>query len=178
MARHIVIVCGYGCHLVPELRGYLDRVAGFANQEKPDCFILCGGFTQKGSAPGISEAMLMKTYIIPQLDYAPELVFLEQNSYTTPDNIQKVANIIRVQDLLNTDPTTRLTVFCEATRALKVDDAVRYCIRRRATIETSSWELMSPTKQIISTIYDWAAIRFPPLASYFRNKRLKRAEKI
>jgi hypothetical protein len=178
MARHIVIVCGYGCHLVPELQGYLDRIVQFCNEQQSDCLILCGGFTQRKSAPGMSEARLMKEYILPRLKYSPSLVFLEENSYITPDNIKNAAETIRTKDLLNIDLTTKLTVFCEATRALKVDDAIRYCIGRRATIETASWELMSPTKQIISTLYDWATIRFPPLACYLRNQRLKRAEQI
>lgn len=176
MARHIVIVCGYGCHLVPELQGYLDRVARFCNEQQPDCLILCGGFTQRKSAPGRSEARVMKEYIIPALKYAPKLVYTEEDSYTTPDNIENSAKSMRNDGLL--EDSTTLTVFCEATRALKTDLLVRHFIGRRATIETASWELMSPAKQIVSTLYDWAAITFPPLARYFRNKRLQRAEQI
>lgn len=175
MSNHAVVVCGYGCHLVPELQKYLDRVIEFANKERPEYLVMCGGFTQRKSAPGISEAALMKSFIIPRLSYTPDYLFLEEDSYTTPDNIERAAKLIRF--LLWTSDT-KLTVFCEATRALKVDDAVRYYLSRRANLETSSWELMSPTKQIISMLYDWAAIRFSPLAHYLRNKRIRRAEQI
>lgn len=176
-ARHIVVVFGYGCHLVPELKGYLDRVVRFVNERKPDYLFLCGGPTQRKSAPGVSEAGLMRSYLIPRLNYIPGLMFLwEENSYTTPDNAEKTAWRIKEERLM--DGQTELTVFCEATRALKVDLLVRHFLGRRANIETASWELMSPEKQIIGTLYDWAAIRFPPLARYFRNKRLQRAEQI
>lgn len=176
MSGHIVVVCGYGCHLKPELQEYLDRVVQFANRKEPDCLIFCGGYTQRKSAPGVSEAALLKSYIIPKLKYPPDCVFLEENSYTIPDNIQYAAARIRSEKLLNQD--TELTIFCEATRALKVDLLVRHFFGRRADIETASWELMLPSKQIISTLYDWAAIKLPLLARYFRNKRLQRAKRI
>ncbi|MDO8492906.1 MAG: ElyC/SanA/YdcF family protein [bacterium] len=177
MVQHIVVVCGYGCHLVPELKEYLNKVIQFTNQEKPDCFILCGGFTQRKSAPGVSEAALMKSYIVPQLKYIPDFVFLEEDSYTSPDNIQNAAVKVRTKQLM--DKGTKMTVFCEATRALKVDLLIRHFFGRRANIETASWELMSPQKQIVMTLYyDWAAIKSPLLADYFRHKRLKRAEQI
>ena len=176
MAQHIVIVCGYGCHLVPELRGYLDRVVRFCNENKPDCLILCGGFTQRKSAPCISEAMVMEEYLIPRLNYSSKVMYMEESSYTALDNIDNAVKTIRRDALM--EDITSLTVFCEATRALKMDLLVRHFLGRRADIETASWELMSPAKQIVSTLYDWAAIKFPPLAHYFRNKRLKRAEQI
>lgn len=176
MVQHIVIVCGYGCHLVPELKKYLDKVAQFANQEKPNCLILCGGFTQRKSAPGISEAALMKSYIIPQLKYAPDFVFLEEDSYTSLDNIQKAAVKVHIKQLMSKE--TRMTIFCEATRALKVDLLIRHFFGRRADIETASWELMLPQKQIVMTLYDWVAIKSPLLADYFRHKRLQRSEQI
>ena len=171
-AEHVLIVCGYGCHLVPELCGYLDRVLRFCNENRPDCLIFCGGFTQRKTAPDKSEAGVMKEYVMPKLQYTPKLVYVEDDSYTTPDNIENAERKLR--DVWFHE----LTVFCEATRALKIDLLVRHFFGRRANIETASWEQMSPAKQIVSTLYDWAAIKFPPLAHYFRNQRLKRAERI
>lgn len=178
MAEHIVIVCGYGCHLVPELKMYLDRVIRFCNQEKPDCLILCGGFSQQFSAPGASEARVMWDYVLPQLKDLPGRIHLEEQSYTTPDNIMFATAYMRSLGLLRKDTREdmQLTVFCEATRALKTDLLVRHFMGVRATIETASWELMSPQKQIISTLYDWAAIKFPPLLRYWHNMRLKGAK--
>lgn len=176
MVRHIVIVCGYGCHLVPELQDYLLRVVRFCNENQPDCLIFCGGFTQQKSAPNTTEAEVMKWYVIQRLKYEPKFVYMEENSYTTLDNIENAAKSMREDGLLAEE--TLLTVFCEATRALKIDLLVRHFIGRRANIETASWDLMSPAKQIVSTLYEWAAIKFSPLARYFRNKRLERAEQI
>ena len=176
VALHIVIPFGYGCHLLPELRGYLDRIVDFANKNEPDCFLFCGGFTQRKSAPGVSEAALMRGYVIPRLMYVPARVLLEEDSYTTQDNGEKMAKTIHAECLM--DKKTKLTVCCEAIRALKVDYAVRHYLGRRADIETASWELMSPFKQLIGTIYECIAVHFPPLAWYFRNKRIRRAEQI
>lgn len=175
-ALHLVKFFGYGCHLDTPLRPYLDRGVMFCNQKRPDCFIFSGGFTQRKTAPGISEARLMNEYVISRLDYSPALIYLDEDSYTTPDSAQNMAKIIKTDNLV--DEKTILTVFCEATRALKVDLLIRHFLGRRANIETDSWELMSPQKQIIATLYDWAAINCSPLARYWHNKRLRRAEQI
>src|SRR3989344_5894390 len=174
--QHVVIVCGYGCHLVPVLQEHLDRIVLFINEEKPDCLIFCGGFAQRKSAPGVSEAGMMYCYITPRLRHSLLLVFLETDSYTSLDNIQLANKINRRWELAQ--PETKLTVFCEATRALKHDRMIRKIFRRRANLETASWELMDPLKQLGSTIYEWTAMEFPPLASYFRDKRIRRAEEI
>ncbi|MDP2648176.1 MAG: hypothetical protein Q8P35_02980, partial [Candidatus Yanofskybacteria bacterium] len=84
---HVVIVCGYGCHLVtPDsrdtpLKNYLDRVVQFLNTHRPSAVVLCGGYTQQKSAPGVSEAALMRDYITPGLheDYNPA-IRLEEDS--------------------------------------------------------------------------------------------------
>lgn len=174
--KHVVLVFGYGCHLVPELEEYLDRVVVFCRLLKPDLVVFCGGFTQRKTAPGMSEARLMAGYVLPPLDQVllpTQLPFLlEEDSYTTPDNAEK-ASQINYPGLLSKE--TKLTVFCEATRALKVDLLIRHFFGRRANIETASWELMSPSKQILSTVYDLAAIKFPSLARYWRNKRIERS---
>ena len=173
--NHIFAIFGYGCHLNNELSMYLDNNVAFANREKPDCLVFCGGFTQRKSAPGVSEAKLMFDYVVPRLSYVPHDTLIEQDSYTTQDNAEKLVSKL---GLLLCSARTKLTVACEATRTLKVDLAVRSFLRRRPYLLTTSWELMSPQKQIISTLYDWVAIKFPPLALYFRNKRIRRAEQI
>lgn len=174
--RHVVIPFGYGCHVNRELEGYLDRQVRFGNERKPDGWVFTGGFTQRKSAPGVSEARLMHDYVIPKLTYAPGLVYLEEDSYTTPDNAEKVSGFLLSKKILGTQ--TEITVFCEATRVLKADLLIRHFLGRRVNFETASWELMAPESQVISTLYDWAAIKFPPLARFWRYKRLKRAEQI
>ena len=179
-AKHVVIVNGYGCNWNDELRGYLDCVVRFCNERLPDCLIFCGGFSQRKSFPGTSEALLMYQYVILHLTVKPLMILGEQDSLTTIDNISGAARILKKFNLLSHD--TKLTVFCEATCALKTDLLVRHFICRRANIraniKTASWELVSPEKQIISTLYDWAAIKIPLLARYWRWKRRRRAERI
>jgi hypothetical protein len=178
MSHHILIVCGYGCHLVPELKGYLDRVIEFCNKHQPKWILLSGGYTQKKSAPGISEAHLMLDYVQPKLTYYPGMMFIDDDSYTSPDNIERAVRRIRSYNPKCLEGDLILTVFCEATRALKIDLLVRHFFGRRADIETASWERMAPTKQIISTLYDLAAIKIPLLARYWRWLRIRKSYRV
>lgn len=175
MTQDVVIVCGYGCKMKPELRDYLDRVVRFVNENKPECIILCGGFTQRKSVPGMSEARLMRNYVMPKIGSWLHSELLEESSYTTLENIK---NSVKLINNFFHQKEVRVTIFCEATRALKVDMLTKHFLGYRANIETASWELMSPTLQIISTVFEWAAVRFPLLNSYFHWKRLRRAELI
>lgn len=170
-AKHVVLVFGYGCHLKPELQEYLDRVVVFCRRRRPDLIIFCGGFTQRKTAPGVSEAGLMAGYVLPKLSGAIAYI-KETDSYTTPDNAEN-ASRVNYRGLLSKE--TDLTVFCEATRALKVDLLIRHFFGRRANIETASWEPMSPAKQILSTVYDLLGIWLPFLARYWRRKRIERS---
>ena len=62
--KRIVVVCGYGCHLDSPLDWvYLPRIKRFISEQSPDLVILCGGYTQRKSAPGISEARLMFNWL-------------------------------------------------------------------------------------------------------------------
>lgn len=179
MGQSVVVVCGYGCHLVPELRSYLDRVVTFCKLNEPDTVIFCGGPTQQKTAPGQTEAEVMYEYVQAQLhcQLGTSVTFLfVRDGYTALDNIADATESMHRRCLLTADTT--LTVFCEATRALSIDLLVRHFMGRRATIETASWEQASPTKQLLSTFYTWLSINFPPLRGYFRNKRVRRAKEI
>src|SRR5688500_6392122 len=91
----VVVVCGYGCHLVPELRLYLDKVVQFVRKTSPpDAVIFCGGFTQRKTSAD-SEARVMMDYVVKRSGLEDVDYFLEDNSYTTPENIQRAAAKIR-----------------------------------------------------------------------------------
>ena len=101
---HVVVVCGYGCHLRgPEGRPtplvpYLERVAAFVNKHNPELVIFCGGYTQRKSAPGVSEAGLMSDYLDHNQVILPGNVTefrTEKGSYTTYWNIRNAAAAIR-----------------------------------------------------------------------------------
>ncbi len=162
--RHVVVVCGYGCHIDTPLRPYLDRVARFVLQERPDLVILCGGETQQQSAPNVSEAGLMLQYLSKAVATKPypleniavttagTLLELEQYHYTTYENIQGASRHIRSMYLPGTK--FKITIFCEAQRALKVALYSRHFMMNLVDsvddikIETDSWERTNPAKEI------------------------------
>lgn len=183
--RHILVVCGYGCHLDTPLRPYLDRVFRFIQTYHPNTVIFCGGFTQNKTAPGVSEAGLMREYT--RADQFPEFMlksFTEDESYTTFDNIKNASEIIR-HKLCIADG--RITIFCEATRSPHVIRIARHFMSDLVdsiddiTVETSSWErdvnlLNLAWKYILAEL----AIRYPWLgiAERERQRRLLRSKEI
>lgn len=119
-------------------------------------------------------------------------VFLEEDSYNTFENIEKVAQIIRHQQLRVRRflpaiyDHCRVTIFCEATRSATVIMLARHFMSGLInsiddiTVETASWERADPFKQAINLVYYKLAIKYPwlGLAERERRKRLKRAEQI
>jgi hypothetical protein len=174
--RRIVVVCGYGCNLDSPLRPYLDRVAKYCARVRPEYIILCGGQTQQKSFPGRSEADVMYDYLYKRLDSAPNFHpgwFTEDESFTTYENIRDAAAVIRRLEAAEESHEgwsrpPAVTIFCEATRALKVAMLARHFIGFPPSaggapirIETDSWELMHPTLELVGTLKEWLAIRFP-----------------
>jgi hypothetical protein len=190
--RHVVVVCGYGCHLDTPLKPYLDKVGAFINLYNPELVIFCGGCTQKKSAPGVSEAGLMSGYLDHDQMVLPgkktEFV-VEANSYTTYRNIRNAAWRIESwfmrHDVLS-DEKVRITIFCEATRAPLVIMLARHFMGDFVdsiddiTVETASWERADPFKQVRNLIYNKLAIKYPWLGLAEREckKRICRAEQI
>lgn len=190
---HLVEVCGYGCHLRDTegrdtpLRPYLDKVALFIKRHLPDMVIFCGGYTQRKSAPGVSESGLMHDYVSSQLRSLGEVynlsthLFIEDNSYTTYGNIKMSASHFKK---FFGSKECRITNFCEATRSANVimlsrhfmDDLIESV--DDITVETGSWERADPFKQAGNLIYNKLAIKYPwlGLAEREHRKRIRRAE--
>lgn len=184
MARlHVLVVNGYGCHLdTPLGLTYLPRVAGFIKEREPDWIIFCGGQTQRRTAPGISEALVMSRWITSELGAAvADRFILESDSYSTFENIRDAASAI-----LRKIGTAKIkvTIFCEAIRAPNVVMLARHFMGNLVesiddiTVETASWERADPFKQVRKMIFYKLAFYFPYLAGLERKKRLKRAEQI
>ncbi|MDP3954489.1 MAG: hypothetical protein Q8Q06_03690 [bacterium] len=173
MGNTVFVIYGYGCHLTPELKKYLNRMALVANTIKPRVIMFCGGFTQRKTAPGMSEARLMAMYLMPMLKFE-HILTLEEDSYITLDNTKRAYAEIKTLPF----KYDNIIVGCEATRALKVDMLTKHYFGHRVNIETSSWELMNPWKQLLSTVYEGLAMYLPSLAWYFRRKRIQRAKEI
>lgn len=177
--RNIVVVCGYGCNLHSPLQRYLERVARFCEVEVPRHIILCGGATQRKSFPGYTEAGVMKNFLTCEIDFHPEWHILD-NSYTTYENVRDAAITIRE---LYLPASNQITIFCEATRALKVAILARYFMGfppehggPEIRIETDSWERMHPFKELIGTIKDFAAIYLPFLNTLQRWQRIAKSK--
>ena len=172
-----VVVCGYGCHLVPELTRYLDTVADYINRCEPDALVLCGGLTQQASAPDRTEALVMLEYLeMPgKLRHRPYL-FLEDGSFTTSENLRGASIILEHRNV------RRLIIFCEATRSLKVSILARHFFGFPPAhglppiqIRTVSWELMHPLRELKATIYDALSLYVPGLAWWWGRRRRKKA---
>lgn len=189
---HIVVVCGYGCDLNSPLRLYLKRVARFCELETPEHIILCGGTTQQKNFPGCTEARVIAEFLKHEIDFHtyqntgffdnvkwnPDWHILG-NSYTTYENIRDASRVIKRISL----PLAQITIFCEATRALKVAILARHFMGfppehngPEIRIETDSWERMHPFKELVGTIKDFAAIYLPFLNTLQRRQRIAKSK--
>ncbi|MBI2063090.1 MAG: YdcF family protein [Candidatus Yanofskybacteria bacterium] len=172
--KHVVVICGYGCHLDTPLRSYLDRIVRFIQKNKPYAIVFCGGYTQKKTSPNVSEADLMHDYVKSKIGL--EVVMLETNSYTTFKNIQKASEHM---DFHGFPDTIRITIFCEATRAANVIMLARYFLMSFVdsiddiTVETANWERADTFKQARNLIYNKLALKFPFLGLAEREHRYR-----
>jgi len=167
----LVVVLGYGCHLTEPMRKYLDLVARFVKKNKVVAIIATGGYTNRKSAPGISEARMMAAYLEEQGVTAP--ILLEEMAVTTNQNLRGVARIIRERQLTD----KRVIIFCDNARSLKVKILARLILGYWP--ETKTYELtrglVAKIKQlVIATPLDVFASRFP----FFEKMELRRKEHI
>lgn len=175
-------MCGYGCHIENTPLGfvYLPKIVSFIREWSPRYIILCGGYTQQKSAPGISEASLLFMWLM-KIFQGTHAFFLDDDSYTTHENIMNAA--LHVKRFKFVDGI-KIVIFCEAQRAPNVLMLARHYLGEFVesiddiTIETASWERADPFKQAFNLIYNRLAFRFPYLIVRERNKRIKRAAHI
>lgn len=186
----IVGVCGYGCNLDSPLKPYLDKVAQFCRQWRPDIIILSGGPTQQKSFPDTTEARVMYEHLLGALgdvlhDWWIPVWYLNEDAYTTYDNIGGIAERIYHWKAFYRVPDgePEVVLFCEATRALKIARAARWFLGfppaaggPSIRIETDSWELMHPTWELISTIEMELSLRFPLINWFRRRQRIKKSK--
>ena len=120
----LVVVLGYGCHLTESMKKYLDLVVSFIKAENVAAIIATGGYTNRKSAPGISEAGIMATYLKECGVTMP--ILLEKTAVTTNENLRSVARITREQQLAN----RRIVIFCDSARSFKVKILARLILGR------------------------------------------------
>lgn len=125
MYTEVVIICGYGCHLTPKIREYLQRVAYHLDGVPHALVIPSGGPTNEKSLPGVSEAGIMEQYL--RALGVTRVIVCEGGSVTTLQNLRYAREIMRLPQLckrLSASP--KVTIFCDSIRAFKV----RYLARR------------------------------------------------
>jgi len=185
--NEVVIVCGYGCILNEELKGYLNKVAKFLLKNRPAILIFSGGATQKKSAPGKTEADVMYSYITSGLGLDLNMiaersgsVWIEVGGYTTHGNISGARDLLTKHQV---GMCSKITIFCEAHRAPNVVMLARHFLspfvnsNKDIVVKTASWELADPFRQVGNLIYNKIAITFPwlKLAQLERWRRVRRS---
>ncbi len=132
----------------------------------------CGGETQKKSAPDVTEAGLIKKYLSGKKSYyaAYTRYHLEEDSYTTLDNLKNVARYIK-ENFVDLDPReSQIVIICgygchpvpELTKYLDciAEDLRRCDIRPGITIWCESSRKFK-VKVIASWYFFWNFIAWP-----------------
>lgn len=173
--KKVLLVCGYGCYVSPGLERYLDRVVQFAREWNPDFIIVSGGYTQRLSAPGESEADLMRDQIGRRAPGIGARCILDDDAYTTPDNLSNAAQILRDRGVAEGE--REVVIFCDTLRALKVAIYAEDHLGQ-VTIETVHLDRSSAKGQIIPTLQAFVARRFPLVDRIHRSLRIRRSERL
>ncbi len=167
----LVVVLGYGCHLTQPMKNYLDSVISFVKRNGVTAIVATGGYTNRKSAPGISEAGMMASYLKERGVKTP--IILEEASVTTNGNLRSVDRIIREQHLVD----QRLVIFCDRARSFKVKILARLilgCWPEVRTYELTKG-LVAKIKQIfVATPLNLLSSQFP----FFEKMELRRKERI
>lgn len=139
-----VCVLGYGCHLHKKMERYLQTIVHFIHTHPVEKVILSGGYTNPISAPGISEAAMMRRYLIERVKVP---IILEEASRTTTENLQHINKLFIIKHQKK-DKT--LVVFCDTARKSKVRILGRIIFGFTPKIQTYSLttSLLSHIKQI------------------------------
>lgn len=167
----IVVVLGYGCHLSCEMKMYLDLVVSFVAKNNVGAIIATGGYTNRKSAPGVSEAGMMATYL-RERGVATRII-LDETAVTTNQNLRSVVRVIGKRHFVG----KRIVVFCDRARSIKV--------RILARIILGCWPELRPStltkglRAIIMQLFvamplDVLASQFP----FFEEMEIRRKERI
>lgn len=92
-------------------KGYIDEFTDFANRNKVDRVIICGGRTNPQSRH--TEASSIKAYIAPRLNKRIKLL-TENRSITASESIKYTKPILKL------DHKDDITIFCDSVIAVKV----------------------------------------------------------
>ncbi len=118
------VICGYGCDL--EGRGipdYLKWVAKIVREHQGYGYetriVPTGGITNPAKFPGISEAGMMRGYLV-SLGLDANQFHLEEKAATTEENLRNAAQI-----LTDYPEVTIVIICCDSIRAKKIEFLVK-----------------------------------------------------
>jgi len=177
----LLVVLGYGCHLTEGLKGMLDRVLEFdlTRGMNVEAIFATGGFTNQRSAPGISEAQLMRDYLHRNRALHP--VYIDESAITTEDNIRALKNFIEhgyvggiksIQDL-------NVMVFCDRLHHKKTSKMMSRIFGKDSRFVIIGFKIIEPTLKNIIT--QSVALHLDILAmdyDFFRRRQLARKSRI
>ncbi|HUT22399.1 MAG TPA: ElyC/SanA/YdcF family protein [Candidatus Bipolaricaulota bacterium] len=168
--KSIAIVMGYGCHLSDDLKRYLDMVANFARYNSLAAIICSGGFTNKRSAPGKSEASVIAEYLRSQKVFQP--IHLDESARTTAENLHGARKVM-AEKRLRPD---RIIIFCDAARAMKVRVLARLILGKWPLVITydMSGKVIEWFKQtLLATPLDVIGLHVPAVREAMLARRRK-----
>ncbi|WKZ27070.1 MAG: ElyC/SanA/YdcF family protein [Candidatus Paceibacterota bacterium] len=199
----VLVVAGYGVtpvrNYAMETERYLLRAAELLREayEGGDPFsnlILCGGMTQQKTSPHVTEAYAMHERLrtltmwtdgklVPSF-WDAVLVSHEERSFTSLENVRNASE--RIYQLWEQfDEELHITVLCEGMRLLKWQILCRHFMPKTTTpiqYEIVNWELMSPHKELMATIWDACSVSIPiigpAMAWWWGWRRRRRAKHI
>lgn len=162
--KRFALVCGYGCHLNDSIKRYLNDVVSWCYQNPDAIVILSGGFTNKKTMPGISEASMMRDYLTKR--FVTNRVILDEEAILSIDNIRNTAKMLKGID-------RDLVVFCDSIRVVKMW-IMGLIYLDRFTLVTHNFHRSTREKlsQIIRTIIEISFIILRPLEWIARKQRI------
>jgi hypothetical protein len=171
----IILVLGYGCHLTEEVKRYLDAVAIFVNKHDIQTVMFSGGFTNRHTKPGVSEAATMADYLKESL--TGRHVYLEEQARTTAENMRFSNTLLRKQKL---EPSL-LIIFCDTARRWKAAWLARWTFGDHIRIRCRSMSITrKPLKKavqlLIATPLSLLAFWMPALQRYEEKRAEQRMD--
>lgn len=113
--KEVVVVCGYGVKLTPNLRHYLDEVVRYLDGKDTHVEVITsGGFTNPREKPNVSEAGLMAGYLRSKNGFRND-IFREDRALTTLQNLRFA------KKHLSQRRPPQITIFCDSVQAFKVE---------------------------------------------------------
>lgn len=188
----VLSVLGYGCHLTPEMEGYLLHAAGILTllvleEYKNINLILSGGFTNQKTKPGQSEAWMMLKFFHNffqvhnnRFSGVGISIRIDDNARTTSENIQGIAKILKSADI---NPM-KIIILCEVSRKNKVEFFVKKflnfdsCIEVKAHYFPHNMNIIKQTSQYFATLLSKAAFYLPILQKaeiYLKKRKMARS---